>query len=107
MKILLIEDDMDLGNGVRIALRDQGMQVVWVRSLDHAARSIEHDSCELVLLDLGLPDGDGLDLLARLRAAAAFIACALVRILFRKYCSGYRFRLPSSRNSIALYQSFQ
>ena len=69
MKILLIEDDMDLGNGVRIALRDQGMQVVWVRSLEDAARSIEHDSCELVLLDLGLPDGDGLDLLARLRAA--------------------------------------
>ena len=51
MKILLIEDDMDLGNGVRIALRDQGMQVVWVRSLEDAARSIEHDSCELVLLD--------------------------------------------------------
>ena len=42
-----------------------------------------------------------------LRAAAAFIACALVRILFWKYCSGYRFRLPSTRNSIALYQSFQ
>ena len=69
MKILLIEDDLDLGNGVRIALRDQGMQVVWVRTLEDAARSIEHDSCELVLLDLGLPDGDGLDLLARLRAA--------------------------------------
>ncbi|MFZ4873707.1 response regulator [Janthinobacterium sp. Mn2066] len=69
MKILLIEDDMDLGNGVRIALRDQGMQVVWVRSLEDAARSLDQDSCELVLLDLGLPDGDGLDLLARLRAA--------------------------------------
>jgi len=69
MKILLIEDDMDLGNGVRIALRDQGMQVLWVRTLGDAGRHLDHDSCELVLLDLGLPDGDGLALLARLRAA--------------------------------------
>lgn len=69
MKILLIEDDMNLGNGIRIALRDQGMQVTWLRTLDDAARSIGQDSYELVLLDLGLPDGDGLALLARLRAA--------------------------------------
>ena len=67
MKILLIEDDLDLGNGVRIALSDQGMDVVWVRTLEDAARSLEHDSCDLVLLDLGLPDGDGMQLLGRLR----------------------------------------
>ena len=42
-----------------------------------------------------------------LLAAAAFMAWALVRILFRKYCSGYISRLPSSRNNMALYQSFQ
>ncbi|MQA19004.1 response regulator [Rugamonas rivuli] len=67
MKILLIEDDLDLGNGVRIALSEQGMDVVWVRTLDDAARSLAHDGCDLVLLDLGLPDGDGLALLAQLR----------------------------------------
>ncbi|CDG81611.1 response regulator [Janthinobacterium agaricidamnosum] len=67
MKILLIEDDLDLGNGVRIALSDQGMDVVWVRTLEDAGRSVEQDSCDLVLLDLGLPDGDGLQLLSRLR----------------------------------------
>ena len=67
MKILLIEDDLDLGNGVRIALSDQGMDVVWVRTLEDAARSLDHDSCDLVLLDLGLPDGDGMQLLGRLR----------------------------------------
>lgn len=67
MKILLVEDDLDLGSGVRIALSDQGMEVVWVRTLEHATRALEHDSCDLVLLDLGLPDGDGVQLLGRLR----------------------------------------
>jgi two-component system response regulator QseB len=71
MKILLIEDDLDLGNGVRIALSGQGMDVVWLRTLEDATRSLEHDGCDLVLLDLGLPDGDGLQLLARLRQGRA------------------------------------
>lgn len=67
MKVLLVEDDLDLGNGVRIALADQGMDVVWVRRLDDAIRSIESTACDLVVLDLGLPDGDGMDVLLRLR----------------------------------------
>ncbi|MGS0741658.1 response regulator [Glaciimonas sp. GG7] len=67
MKILLIEDDLDLGNGVRIALSDQGMEIVWVRRLDDAVRVLDSDTCDLVLLDLNLPDGDGLNLLARIR----------------------------------------
>lgn len=71
MKILLIEDDLDLGNGVRIALSGQGMDVVWVRTLEDATRSLEQGGCDLVLLDLGLPDGDGLQLLARLRQGRA------------------------------------
>ncbi len=71
MKILLIEDDLDLGNGVRIALSEQGMEVVWVRTLEDAVRNLDQGGCDLVLLDLGLPDGDGLQLLARLRRGRA------------------------------------
>jgi two-component system response regulator QseB len=67
MKILLIEDDLDLGNGVRIALSDQGMDVVWVRQLTDAEAHLLTGGCDLLLLDLNLPDGDGLELLARLR----------------------------------------
>ncbi|MEG2034588.1 MAG: response regulator, partial [Janthinobacterium sp.] len=67
MKVLLLEDDLDLGNGVRVALLNEGMEVVWVRRIADAARSLESDACDLVLLDLGLPDGDGLALLTRLR----------------------------------------
>jgi len=67
MKILLVEDDLDLGNGVRIALTGQELEVVWVRRLEDAMRMVESTPFDLALLDLGLPDGDGLALLRRLR----------------------------------------
>jgi two-component system, OmpR family, response regulator QseB len=67
MNILLVEDDPELGSGVRTALVDQGFTVVWVRRLDEATHELEDDRNDLVLLDLGLPDGDGLALLKRLR----------------------------------------
>ncbi|KFX21188.1 response regulator [Pectobacterium betavasculorum] len=67
MKILLIEDDIDLGNGVRIALTDQGLDVIWVRRKVDALHQLDVCVPELVLLDLGLPDGDGMSLMARLR----------------------------------------
>lgn len=67
MNILLVEDDPELGSGIRLALVDQGFTVIWVRRLDEAAHEIEGGLTDLVLLDLGLPDGDGLHLLTRLR----------------------------------------
>ncbi len=67
MKILLIEDDLDLGNGVRIALADQGLDVIWVRRKVDALHQLDVCAPELVLLDLGLPDGDGMSLMASLR----------------------------------------
>ncbi len=67
MNILLVEDDSDLGNGVRIALIDQGFVVVWVRRLAEAEHELEVGLMDVVLLDLGLPDGDGMTLLKRMR----------------------------------------
>ena len=67
MKILLIEDDLDLGNGVRFALADQGFDVIWVRRKEDALHQLELCVPELILLDLGLPDGDGMSLMTRLR----------------------------------------
>lgn len=67
MKILLIEDGLDLGNGVRIALADQGLDVIWVRRKADALHQLDLCVPELVLLDLGLPDGDGMSLMAALR----------------------------------------
>ena len=67
MNILLVEDDLELGNGVRIALEEQGLSVTWTRRMADAMQVLDQKPCDLVLLDLGLPDGDGLGLLARLR----------------------------------------
>ena len=67
MNVLLIEDDLDIGNGVRIALTDQGITVVWVRRLADALAALESAALDIMLLDLGLPDGDGISLLQRLR----------------------------------------
>ena len=55
VKILLIEDDTDLGNGVRIALSDQGFDVIWVRRKEDALHQLDVCVPELILLDLGLP----------------------------------------------------
>jgi len=67
VKILLIEDDLDLGNGIRIALADQGFDVIWVRRKEDALHQLDVCVPELVLLDLGLPDGDGMSLMGGLR----------------------------------------
>ncbi|MBV8033685.1 response regulator transcription factor [Roseateles sp.] len=77
MRLLLVEDDLDLGDGIRIALRDQGVDVVWVRRLEQAATALEAGGWDMVLLDLGLPDGDGLTLLRRLRTGQRLPAIIL------------------------------
>ena len=71
MRILLVEDDIELGNGVRGALAAHAIQVVWVRQLADALAQVgatPPTRFDLVILDLGLPDGDGLTLVTRLRA---------------------------------------
>jgi len=66
MHILLIEDDLDLGTALQRALSDYGITSVWVRSLKDARDQTEkqmQQTFNCALLDLGLPDGQGLDLL--------------------------------------------
>jgi two-component system, OmpR family, response regulator QseB len=67
MNLLLVEDDSQLGAGLRMALIDEGFTVYWVTRISDAMREIETVAIDLVLLDLGLPDGDGLSLIQALR----------------------------------------
>jgi two-component system OmpR family response regulator len=67
MRILLIEDATGLGQAVREQIADDGHAVDWVQRLDQADMSIRSTCYGLILLDLVLPDGYGLDFLKKLR----------------------------------------
>jgi two-component system OmpR family response regulator/two-component system response regulator QseB len=67
MRILLVEDDRMIGESVRSALRQEGYAVDWMRDGRAADAALSSESFDLVLLDLGLPQRDGLDVLRALR----------------------------------------
>jgi two-component system response regulator QseB/two-component system response regulator BasR len=69
MKICAVEDDLELGKALQSALQNAGQEVVWVRRAGDARQWIESEPFDAVLLDLGLPDGNGIELLKELRAA--------------------------------------
>lgn len=68
MRILLVEDDRMLAEALLLALRDGGHAVDWVSSGQAARSTLPHSEHEVLLLDLGLPDDDGIQLLHDLRA---------------------------------------
>jgi DNA-binding response OmpR family regulator len=65
--LLLVEDDRMIGESVRTALRQAGHAVDWVRDGRAAETSLATESFDLVLLDLGLPQRDGIEVLRLLR----------------------------------------
>ena len=68
MRFLLVEDDRMIGDTLRAALRMEGHAVDWVRDAAAAEGTLASERFDLVLLDLGLPQGNGLDALRALRA---------------------------------------
>ena len=69
MRILLVEDDPLLGDGLRAGLRQLGFRVDWVRDGAAAERELRSGVYAATVLDLGLPLKDGMEVLADLRAA--------------------------------------
>jgi two-component system OmpR family response regulator len=69
VRILLIEDDYVLGEAVRDQVSADGHGVDWMQRLDDARAALDTVDYGLILLDLNLPDGRGLDLLKGLRKA--------------------------------------
>jgi two-component system copper resistance phosphate regulon response regulator CusR len=67
MRLLLVEDDRMIGESLRSALRLEGYAVDWVRDAAAAQSTLASERFDLLLLDLGLPKGDGLDVLRALR----------------------------------------
>jgi two-component system alkaline phosphatase synthesis response regulator PhoP len=67
-RILLVEDDADLARGLLFNLRHEGYDGVHAATARDGRREALRAGVDLVLLDLALPDGDGLDILRELRA---------------------------------------
>jgi DNA-binding response OmpR family regulator len=67
MRVLLVEDDQMIAQGLQTALRQEGYTIDWMRDGDSAAAALRSSSFDAVLLDLGLPARDGLDVLRELR----------------------------------------
>ena len=66
MQILLVEDDLPLADSLMIALRREGFTINHVATGRAALLAAKTEPPELVILDLGLPDMDGLDVLKQL-----------------------------------------
>lgn len=69
--ILIVEDDRALSQGIRLGLEGEGRRFIQTSTLDQGERALEERPFSLVVLDLNLPDGSGLELLRRLRARSA------------------------------------
>jgi two-component system response regulator QseB len=67
MRLLLAEDDAMIGEAIRAGLRRDGYTVDWVRDGTAAAEALAAGPYDLLLLDLGLPGKDGLQVLRQLR----------------------------------------
>lgn len=70
MQLLIVEDDEALAGIMSAALAREGFSPVTVQTARDALHRLTRETWDVVLLDLGLPDGHGLDVLRRLRAVA-------------------------------------
>jgi DNA-binding response OmpR family regulator len=63
MKILLVEDDRKIGQFVKKGLEEVSYAAVWVRTAAEARTAVATGEFDVIVLDIGLPDGNGLQLL--------------------------------------------
>jgi len=67
MKILIVEDDRKIGQFVKKGLEEVSYATVWARNCKEAQDALAESPFDIVILDIGLPDGSGLQLLTEWR----------------------------------------
>lgn len=70
-RIFLLEDDEALGRGIAMALEGPEQRVIRALSMAEAEKILADESFNLLVLDINLPDGSGLELLRRIRRSSA------------------------------------
>lgn len=78
MRILLVEDDRMIAAAISMALRDAAYAVDWVDNGISAGSTLAHREHQAVLLDLGLPGRDGIEVLRRLRQSGNTIPVIVI-----------------------------
>ena len=73
MRILLVEDNLLIGNALSDHVAAECWKVDWVMDLSEAMKAVEQTRYFVILLDLRLPDGSGLELLRHLRDRAEMV----------------------------------
>lgn len=78
MRVLVVEDDDVLGDGLKVGLQLEGLTADIVTSCDEARAAAALHDHEVIVLDIGLPDGSGLDLLREWRLAGETVPVLLL-----------------------------
>jgi two-component system, OmpR family, response regulator QseB len=78
MRLLLLEDDLQLGRALQAALKQSEFHIVWVRRVQEAKALLATETYAVVLLDIGLPDGSGLDVLAWIRKQGSTVPVVML-----------------------------
>lgn len=87
MRVLLVEDDAMIAQAVSANLKDTGYAVDWVSRGSEVAAAVAAQAYDLLLLDLGLPGKDGLDVLAQIRNGGCTVPVLIVtaRAVLRRH----------------------
>ena len=71
MRLLLVEDDVMVASGIKLGLCDAGYAVDWVGSAERAEEVLQNETFDAAIIDIGLPNMDGLALTRHLRRNAS------------------------------------
>ncbi|WP_428310700.1 response regulator [Hydrocarboniphaga sp.] len=71
LRVLIVDDEPQIRRFLRVSLSAEGMQVFEAASLAEARSALRADKPDLMILDLGLPDGDGLELIPQVRESSS------------------------------------
>lgn len=76
-RILLVEDDLSVGRGLELLLSSEGYEMTWVRVAADACEAARRTRPQVAIIDVNLPDGNGVDLVPLLRAEHADLPVVL------------------------------
>lgn len=65
--VLIIEDDVTLGKGIQLALQSDSMKIEVCHGLAEAQKAMKETEFQLLILDVNLPDGNGVEFLSQIR----------------------------------------